>query len=208
MKERATMFAALGLMVGIPAFGQQPFPTFDAYKYADRQSDPAEMVSYKIPAVNPGESDYKIATPPSSVKTMPTYRVTEYRPPVFHDHDLYTRVGKADLSFRRHPGLLVGNPFKLNVGLAYETFLRDDWNSTKGDYFDIAHAMALGGDHAVGRVIMKEVDDEDVRMRAESENAAAAPAVGRFQIASAETSTRLLELPEETIDIPFIRKTW
>jgi hypothetical protein len=208
MNKPALRIAALGVMLGVPAFAQEPFPTFDSYSYANRHSEAAQMVSYKIPAVNPGETDYKIATPPSGVKTMPTYRVNEYRPPVFHDHDLYTRVGMADLSFRRHPGLLVGNPFKLNEGLAYETFLRDDWNSTKSDYFDIAHAVAQGGDPGEGRVIVDAVNNEDVRVRAESENAAAAPSLGRFQIASAETATRLLELPEETIDIPFIRKRW
>ncbi len=208
MKDRALTFAALVAMLGTAASAQEPLSTFDAYPYRDKTPAVAEMVSYKIPAANPEEADYKIATPPSSVRTMPVYRVNEYRPPVFRNYDLYTRVGMADVSFHRHPGLIVGNPVKLNQALAYETFLRDDWNETKSDYFDIAHAMAIGGDPREGHVIVKAIDDEDVRMRAESENAAAAPAMGRFQIASAETGTRLLELPEETIDIPFIKKTW
>ncbi len=208
MKDRALTFAALAVMLGTSAAAQESPPSFDAYPYRDRTPIVAEPVSYTIPAAHPGEKDYRTATPPSGVRSMPTYRVTDYRPAIFRARDLYTRVGMADASFHRHPGLLVGNPFKLNMALAYETFLRDDWNDTKGDYFDMAHAMAIGGDAQEGHMIVKAIDDEDVRLRAESENAAAAPAMGRFQIASAETGTRLLELPEETIDIPFIKKTW
>jgi hypothetical protein len=208
MNDRIITFAALAVMMVGPAAAQDPLPAFDAYPYRNRTPAVSEMVSYKIPAANPGDKDYTIATPPSGVKTMPTYRVTDYRPAIFRKHDLYTRVGMADVSFHRHPGLLVGNAFKLNQALAYETFLRDDWNDTKSDYYDMAHAMALGGDSNEGHVIVTAFDEEDVRIRAESENAAAAPAIGRFQIASAETGTRLLELPEETINIPFIKKTW
>jgi hypothetical protein len=114
----------------------------------------------------------------------------------------------ADLTFQRHPGLLIGNFFKSNENLAYETFLRDDWNSTKADYWELAYAMTLGGDAREGRMITKAVDDEDSWMRAEAEGAASAPTLGRFQIASAEAGSRLLELPEQTIDIPFLKRTW
>jgi hypothetical protein len=201
------MIAALAVTVATAVAAQEAWPTFDAYPYRDRTPEVADTAPYRIPAANPGEKDYRTATPPSGVRTMPTYRVNEYKPEVFRKRDLYTRVGMADLSFQRHPGLAVGNPFKLNVTLAYETFLRDDWNDTKRDYMDIAHAMAIGGDPDEGHEIVTAVDDEDVRMRAESQDNAA-PSIGRFQIASAETGTRLLELPEETIDIPLIKKTW
>jgi hypothetical protein len=208
MKDVALKIALVGMMLGTAAFAQEPSAAFD--NYADKDASPAiaQLAFYKIPAARPGDRDYKAATLPGSVRTMPAYRVFEFRPEVFRDHDLYTKAGMAAVSFERHPGLLLGNPFKLNEAIDYETFLRDDWNITKSDYWDMAHAMALGGDPREGRVIVKAVSDEDVRMRAESLDAASAPAMGRFQIASEETGTRLLELPEQTIDIPFIKKTW
>ena len=80
--------------------------------------------------------------------------------------------------------------------------------ATKSDYWDMAHAFAQGGDHGEGRMILEAINDEDVRMRGEAEEDAAAPAIGRFQIASAETGTKLLEMPDQSINIPFFRKTW
>jgi hypothetical protein len=211
MHPRTFTLSVVAAILGTSAFAQEPFAsfaTFDASAYSDKSPAVAQMVSYKIPAAKPGETDYAIATPPSAVRTMPAYRVNEFRPEVFRDRDVYTKVGMAAVSFQRHPGLVLGNPFKLNEALAYQTFLRDDWNSTKSDYFDMAHAMALGGDAGEGRMIVKAINDEDVRMRAESQDAAAAPAIGRFQIASEQTGTRLLELPEETINFSLIKKTW
>jgi hypothetical protein len=72
----------------------------------------------------------------------------------------------------------------------------------------MAHAMARGGDRGEGRMILDEINDEDLRMRAEAEGDAASPTPGRFQIASAETGTKLLEMPEQTVDITFYRRTW
>ena len=68
--------------------------------------------------------------------------------------------------------------------------------------------MAQGGDPGEGRLILDEVNGEDLRMRDEAEQDPAAPALGRFQIASAQTGTRSLELSEIPISIPFMRLTW
>jgi hypothetical protein len=141
-------------------------------------------------------------------QAMPTYRIVEHPVPLFRSRDLYTEDGMAAQSFRAHPGLHVGNAFNLNRKAAREFFLEDDWRATKSDYWNMAHAMALGGDHGEGRMILEEINDEDMRMRAEAEEDAAAPTPGRFQIASAETGTRLLEMPEQPLDIPFYRRTW
>jgi hypothetical protein len=208
MKDRAFKFAALAVVLATGAFAQAPAAPSDESPEKEPSPGLGRLASYKVPASQSGEAEYKAAAAAGGVRTMPEYRVTEFRMSVFRDRDLYTKSGMDDLSFKRHPGLYFGNVFKLNEAVAYETFMRDDWNRTKSDYRDMAHAMALGGDPGEGRMIMKAINDEDVFMRAESEDAAAAPAIGRFQIASAETSTRLLELPEETIDIPFIKKTW
>jgi hypothetical protein len=139
---------------------------------------------------------------------MPAYRVVEHAVPLFRNRDLYTEDGMAALSFEAHPGLHVGNFFNLNRKAAYDISLEDEWRATKSDYWDMAHAFAQGGDRGEGRMILEAINDEDVRMRGEAEEDAAAPAIGRFQIASAETGTKLLEMPDQSINIPFFRKTW
>jgi hypothetical protein len=139
---------------------------------------------------------------------MAAYRVVEHPVPRFRSRDLYTEDGMAALSFKAHPGLHFGDAFNVNRKAAYEMFMEDDWRATKSDYWDIAHAMAQGGDRGEGRMILEEVNDEDLRMRGEAEGDAAAPAIGRFQIASAESGTRLLELPEQSINIPLFRRAW
>jgi hypothetical protein len=146
--------------------------------------------------------------PATESPAMPAYRVVEHGIPIFRRRDLYTEDGMADQSFKVHPGLLLGNAFNLNRKAAREIFLEDDWRMTKSDYWNMAHAMALGGDRGEGRMILEAINDEDLRMRAEAEEDAAAPTAGRFQIASAETGTRLLEMPEQPFDIPFFRRTW
>jgi hypothetical protein len=169
---------------------------------------PADAIRVVAPATaaKPDLSPFEGAA--VEAPAMAPYTVLEPSVSVFRNRDLYTRDGMADQSFKAHPGLLVGNAFNLNKVAAYEMFLADDWRATKSDYWDMAHAMTQGGDRREGRMILEEVNDEDVRMRAEEEEDAAAPAMGRFQIASIETGTKLLEAPEQTLDIPFIRKTW
>lgn len=183
-----------------------------SYRTTAAQAD----VESQLEAVKPAPlAPVKIETPDlrafdiSAIEApaMPAYTVLESRI-VFRSRDLHTRNGMSALAFKRHPGLLVGDAFNLNRNAAYEMFMEDDWRSTKSDYWDTAHAMAQGGDRAMGRKILEEINDEDLRMRAEAEEDPAAPGIGRFQIASAETGTKLLEMPEQTIDIPFFRKTW
>jgi hypothetical protein len=179
MKARPSFVGILALALAASAAAQTLAPGDTQASNSVSSHDIGPLALYKMP-VQPVEGS---AVPSSSedIRTLPTYR---------------------------HPGLLIGNPFRLNESLAYQTFLRDDWNNTKDEYRNIAHAMALGGDAGEGRMIVKEVDDEDARMRADAESNASAPAMGRFAIASAETGTKLLELPEETIDFSLIRKTW
>jgi hypothetical protein len=206
MKARPSLVRILALALATSAAAQTPVSLDGQGSSGKNPHDIGPLASYKIPA-QPAEglaaSGYR-----EDIRTMPTYRVTDIHVTLFRDRDIYTRIGMAALAFRRHPGLLIGNPFRLNESLAYQTFLRDDWNNTKDEYRNIAHAMALGGDADEGRMIVKEVDDEDARMRADEEGPASAPSMGRFAISSAETGTKLLELPEQTIDVPFVRKTW
>jgi hypothetical protein len=207
MKKRAYGTAAFALLAASWAQAQSPASSGDPYRDGFQEIAPlASYTAHKAPAAQPAVPGR--APSAAGVRTMPEYRVTDFRMEAFRSRDLLTRSGMQDASFRRHPGLLLGNGLRLNEGLAYATFLTDDWRDTKNDYRDMARAMAAGGDPGEGRMIVAAVDDLDVRLRAEEENAASAPAIGRFQIASAETGTRLLELPEQTIDIPFVRRTW
>jgi hypothetical protein len=208
MSRLALTIVAVAAALGAPASAQVAPDSPPDNAKAESPRGSGLLASYAPAAAQTARPPHEAAISSGGLRTLPEFRVTEIRTPVFRDHDLYTKAGMAYLSFRRHPGLLIGNFFRLNESVAYETFMEDDWNRTKAEYFDMAHAMSLGGDPAEGRVILDAIDGMDVRMRAESENAAAAPSIGRFQIASAETGTKLLELPAETIDIPFIKKTW
>jgi hypothetical protein len=206
MKASPSFIGILALAIAASAGAQAPASGDPLNPKEQKRHEVGPLASYRIPVQ--ADEDPAASEVTDGIRTMPTYRVTDLHVTLFRDRDIYTRIGMVAAAFRRHPGLLIGNPFRLNESLAYETFLRDDWNNTKDEYRNIAHAMALGGDADEGRMIVREVDDEDVRMRAEEEASASAPAMGRFAIASAETGTKLLELPEETIDVPFIRKTW
>jgi hypothetical protein len=188
MRTRTPSLLAAAMVLAAGAFAQMPAPTPPP------------------PVGKPDLSPFKVA--PVEAPAMAPFTVTEPRVAVFRNRDLYTWDGMAAKAFKDHPGLLVGNFYHLNRAAAHEMFLADDWRAAKSDYWDMAHAMSLGGDPGEGRMIVDEVNDEDVRMRAEAEEDAAAPAIGRFQIASEETGTKILEAPEQTIDIPLIRKTW
>jgi hypothetical protein len=139
---------------------------------------------------------------------MATFNVTGARVPEFRERDVNTRDGMADLSFKRHPGLLVGNAFNLNANAAHEMFLADDWRSTKSDYWDMAHAMAIGGDPAEGRMILQAVKDEETEMRARGGNDSGLPALDRLQVGQLEGDSKLLQAPEDPVDIPFVRVKW
>ncbi len=178
-----------------------------AYRSMDGQDPdaPRQGAAQPAGATQPAAPDLSAF---SAVPVMPAFRVTEPAVHAFRARELYSRDGMIDQSLRRHPGLLVGNAFNLNRDAARELFLADDWRATKSDYWDLAHAMAQGGDPGEGRLILDEVNGEDLRMRDEAEQDPAAPALGRFQIASAQTGTRSLELSEIPISIPFMRLTW
>jgi hypothetical protein len=144
----------------------------------------------------------------ASIQKMPAYRVTEPRVYLFRDRDLYTMRGMAALGYREHPGLLIGKPFRLNETEAYQTFMQDDWRRTKSDYFNMAHAMALGGDRNEGRMILEEINDLDMRMKAEGVQNPYSPESDRYQTAHPEGGPRIADLAEVPLNIPFVRKDW
>jgi len=220
MNARLTKLAPIALLLAARAFpqaaaqdggGNDAVPSglapLAAYRTLDGRNPDADPRGVAPPA-----AAARAAAPDLSafgtVPVMPAFRVIEPAVHVFRGRDLYTRDGMIAQSFRRHPGLLVGNAFNLNRDAAHELYLEDDWRATKSDYWDMAHAMAQGGDPGAGRLILEEVNDEDLRLRDEAEQDPAAPALGRFQIASAQTGTRSLEISEIPINIPFVRISW
>jgi hypothetical protein len=142
------------------------------------------------------------------IPKMPAFTVVGAHVFGFRERDLNTKEGMTALSFKRHPGLYVGDAFDLNATAAHEMFLADDWRSTKREYWDMAHAMALGGDPAEGRMILQAVKDEDMAMRAEGDNTSGNPAFDRTQVAHIDADSKLLQAPEDPLDIPFVRVKW
>lgn len=207
---------------------QPPKPTPAAPRKADGKAQSVSPVIADALATevaefgtqSPGPEDNLDAAKPSSgdkaadeirslpIRQMPKYSVLGSRVFVFRERDLYTKAGMVELSFERHPGLFIGNPFNLNANKAYEIFLDDDWRQTKGDYWEMAHAMELGGDYAESQMILKAIKDEDLRMRGEDNDEARTPSSDPFAAGRLEGDPRLLEMPEHPIDISFVRLNW
>jgi len=97
-----------------------------------------------------------IDKPKNEIRRLPAYVVRETRPAIFRNRDLYTTKGLASLSFKTHPGLIVGNFLGLNSKIAYEMYLDDQRLENIEDLTETAHAMALGGDKAESDYILKE----------------------------------------------------
>ena len=144
----------------------------------------------------------------AAVPKMQPYTVTETQVPVFRERDVYTDKGMIALSMKRHPGLQFGNAFDLNKRAAHELFLADDWRSTVRDYLEMARTMADGGDPAESRMILSEVNDEDMEMRAEGNDDAGLPAFNRLQVGQLDNDSKLLQTPERPLDVSFVRVKW
>jgi hypothetical protein len=147
-------------------------------------------------------------SPRPGIQVMPAYSVSAVRVPEFRERDLYTKDGMEDLSFKRHPGLLVGNQFNLNRDAAYEMFLADTWRTTKSDYRDMARAMAMGGDQYEAKVIMTDITAEDLLMRSEAETDLDQPSSSQFRMEQLGGDSHLTELPAIPVDVTVVRVKW
>jgi hypothetical protein len=141
-------------------------------------------------------------------QTMPEYSVNGAKIPVFRERDVYTKQGMASLSFKRHPGLLVGNQFNLNADAAYEMFLEDDWRATKSDYRSMAQAMILGGDRDEARAINRDVDSADLSVRNDAEDQADEPTMGQFKLNDMGGDSHLLEIQSVPFDLTVVKVKW
>ncbi len=97
----------------------------------------------------------EVDKPKNEIRRLPKYVVQERRPPVFRDRDLFTADGLADLSFKLHPGLNIGNFLGLNSGIAAQMYYDDQRLENMKDLADTARAMAAGGDAAEGKEILQ-----------------------------------------------------
>jgi hypothetical protein len=104
-----------------------------------------------------------IDKPKNEIPRLPQYVVRESRPPVFRNRDLFTTEGLANLSFKRHPGLLIGNILGGNSDVAYQMYLDDQRQANMEDLTDTARAMARGGDTAESEYILKESQETYMR---------------------------------------------
>jgi hypothetical protein len=141
-------------------------------------------------------------------QTMPVYSVNGSKVPEFRPRDIFTKEGMEAISFRKHPGLLVGNQFNLNADVAYSTFLEDDWRETKGDYRNMAQAMALGGDRQEATMIIRDVDAADVRVRSDAEEEADEPTLGQFKLSPLGGDSHLLEIQSIPFDLTVVKVKW
>jgi hypothetical protein len=94
------------------------------------------------------------------VEVMSRYVVHGSHLPVFRRKDLYTKAGLIDLSFKEHPGLLVGNFFNLNAATAYETVMNEELFAAKMDLAETANAMAIGGDSSETGAVQEAMGEE------------------------------------------------
>jgi len=103
-----------------------------------------------------------IDKPRNEIKRLPKYVVRESRPPIFRERDINTTAGQIDLSFKSHPGLLFGNLFNLNSGVAYDMYLDDQRQANIDELTDIAHALSRG-DPKAGAYILEQTQSTYMR---------------------------------------------
>ena len=175
---------------------------------------PGDFAELRAPTPNPSDpsaapdSRGADAISPLAFQKMPAYSVVASHIPEFRDRDLFTSKGMEAESFKRHPGLLVGNQFNLNADAAHELYLDDDWRATKSDYWNMARAMAMGDDLTEGRLIVDEVTAADMSARAEAEVGGDQPSMGQFQLGEVGSNSRFLEAPAIPFDFTVVRMKW
>ncbi len=181
----------------------QPPPTVPASAVESNSQVPASGPVFELPDLRNIEG-----APHFPPQKMPAYSVNGAKVPEFRSRDIYTRQGMEAVSFKRHPGLLVGNQFKLNDDAAYEMFLEDDWRDTKSDYRNMAQAMLLGGDRREATMIIRDVDGADVRVRTDAEEEADEPTLGQFKLSQFGGDSHLLEIQSIPFDLTVVKVKW
>jgi hypothetical protein len=127
------------------------------------------MPRYHPPTPVPTQTPEQVAAqaeadkPKNAIPRLPAYVVRDSRPPVFRNSEILTEAGQVRLTFRRHPGLAIGNIFGLNEGVAQQMFYDDERLTSIADLADTAHAMDEGGDRSESQFILQETKDTFMR---------------------------------------------
>jgi hypothetical protein len=200
--SQPALIAAPEPMENEPADGQAP-ASVSAGAPASNAPAPASEAVFQLPNLRSIEG-----APSLPLQTLPAYSVNGAKVPEFRPRDLYTRGGMTAVSFKRHPGLLVGNQFHLNADAAYEMFLEDDWRDTKSDYRNMAQAMALGGDRQEAMMIVRDVDAAEVRVRTDAEEEADEPTLAQFKLSELGGDSHLLEVQSIPFDLTVVKVKW
>jgi len=144
-----------------------------------------------------------------AVPVLPAFQVNDSLLPAIEPRELYTRQGMIYQSFQSHPGMALTNVLGSNNDKAYETYLEDEWNRTKTDYWQTAFAMAVGGDPAEGKRIRDEINAEDQRMRGETAAGDNVPDNGQFQFGNQNGDSKVLEvIPIFPVNVPLLSVKW
>lgn len=203
-----------------PNAGEAPIAYYDAAGPGQplpgqiAPGNPRDVAEFKAPAQVPADPREAPnlrpfdGIPRLPIQKLPAFSVRGAHVFVFRPRDLYSNAGMIDQSFRRHPGLYVGNQFKLNDEAAHEMFLEDDWRSTKSDYWSMAQAMAMGGDRNEGRMILDEVDAADLKVRDDVDSDGDQPSTSQFRLGQLGGDSRLLEVPAIPFDFTVVRVKW
>jgi hypothetical protein len=155
---RVMEFAEAGREAGLPATGVDPLTgknLAEPAKYPPAFTEPADPTLALL--AKPAEA--RDLRPFTSPQIMPAYTVKDATAEAFPVRDLYTRKGLYDLSFRKHPGLHVGNILGSNSKAAYGMFLVDERQRNIRDLNDTARAMDAGMDHAEAAYILNATRD-------------------------------------------------
>jgi hypothetical protein len=124
-------------------------------KYTPTDEHPAPALVADIKPKN------EIPRLPLSV--MSQYLVKGDRVRAFREQDLYTPKGLTEISFKNHPGLLIGNIFNLNAPIAYAMIKDEEERSANDDMKDTAYAFAVGGDLAEAKAILEATGETYMR---------------------------------------------
>ncbi len=115
------------------------------------------------PVVNEPKDLRDIDKPRNGIPRLPSYVVRDARPVIFKDRDFYTKDAIVSLSYKIHPGLILGDFLGLNAGPAYEMYMDEQRQVEMADLTDTANAIGRGGDKSESQYILQEAQDTYMR---------------------------------------------
>jgi hypothetical protein len=148
-----------------PAQASAPAPSAPSGFEADVASS---MPKYKPVDPQPAAALVSEDKPKNDIPRLPVAVMSQYlvkgdRVRNFREQDLNTPEGLIAISFKNHPGLLIGNIFNLNAPVAYAMIKDEEERSARDDMRDTAYAIAVGGDLAEAKAILEATGETYMR---------------------------------------------